>query len=202
MCGVGLSLFSRSRKMIPGSPFSQACFTIRLNTLRAFRVPAGFLSRGLMSRSPRSASTAFMKASVMPTEMLKLFNWRWSALHMMKSMMSGWSTRRIAMLAPRRVPPCLMVSVAMSNTLMKESGPLEMPVVDMTTSLAGRRREKEKPVPPPDLWISAVFLTDSKISSMESPTGSTKQAESWPSSRPAFIRVGELGRNSKAVIMR
>ena len=27
------------------------------------------------------------------------------------------------MLAPRRVPPCLMVSVAASKTLMKESGP-------------------------------------------------------------------------------
>ena len=73
-----------------------------------------------------------------------------------------------------------------------------MPVVDMTTSFAGRRREKEKPVPPPDLWIRAVYFTASKISSMESPTGSTKQAESCPSSRPAFIRVGELGRNSKA----
>ena len=106
------------------------------------------------------------------------------------------------MLAPRRVPPCLMVSVAMSNTRMKESGPLEMPVVELTTSLAGRRRENEKPVPPPDLWIRAVNLTASKISSMESPTGRTKHAESCPSWRPAFIRVGELGRNSKLVIMR
>ncbi len=105
------------------------------------------------------------------------------------------------MLAPRLVPPCLIVSVAMSKTRMKESGPLEMPVVDMTTSLAGRSREKEKPVPPPDLWIRAVNLTASKISSMESPTGRTKQAESWPSSRPAFIRVGELGRNSKPAII-
>ncbi len=106
------------------------------------------------------------------------------------------------MLAPRRVPPCLMVSVAMSNTRMKEIGPLEIPLVDMTTSLAGRSREKEKPVPPPDLWIRAVYLTASKISSMESPTGRTKQADSCPSSRPAFIRVGELGRNSKSVIIR
>src|SRR5665648_715872 len=36
--------------------------------------------------------------------------------------------------------------------------------------------------------------------SMESPTGSTKQAESWPSSRPAFMRVGLLGRNSRLVM--
>ena len=28
------------------------------------------------------------------------------------------------------------------------------------------------------------------------PTGSTKQADSWPSSRPAFMSVGELGRKT------
>jgi len=39
---------------------------------------------------------------------------------------------------------------------------------------------KENPVPPPDLWIRAVNLTASNISSMESPTGRTKQAESCP----------------------
>ena len=65
----------------------------------------------------------------------------------------------------------------------------------------GRSREKEKPVPPPDLWISAACLMASKISSMLSGTGSTKQAESWPSGRPAFISVGELGRNSSWVII-
>ena len=46
----------------------------------------------------------------------------------------------------------------------------------------------------------AANLTASKISSMESPTGRTKQAESWPSSLAAFIRVGELGRNRQLVI--
>ena len=101
------------------------------------------------------------------------------------------------MLAPRRVPPCLMVSVAASKTLMKESGPVETPAVESTTSFLGRRREKEKPVPPPLLWMRAVFLMASKMESMESSTGRTKQAESWPSSRPAFMSVGQLGRNSR-----
>ena len=55
-------------------------------------------------------------------------------------------------------------------------------------------------MPPPDLWIMAAYFTASKISSMESPTGSTKQAESWPSSVPAFIRVGELGKNFQEVM--
>jgi hypothetical protein len=48
--------------------------------------------------------------------------------------------------------------------------------------------------------MRAVFLMASKMDSMESPTGSTKQAESWPSSRPAFMRVGLLGRNSRLVM--
>ena len=55
-------------------------------------------------------------------------------------------------------------------------------------------------MPPPLLWIRAVFLMASKMDSMESSTGRTKQAESCPSSRPAFIRVGLLGRNSRLVM--
>ena len=37
-----------------------------------------------------------------------------------------------------------------------------------------------------------------KIDSMLSSTGRTKQAESWLSGVPAFIKVGELGRKSSA----
>jgi len=33
--------------------------------------------------------------------------------------------------------------------------------------------EKAKPVPPPDLWMIAAAFTESKISSIESPTGRT-----------------------------
>ncbi len=36
---------------------------------------------------------------------------------------------------------------------------------------------------------------------MASSTGSTKHAESWPSGRPAFIRVGEFGMKSRLAIM-
>ena len=62
------------------------------------------------------------------------------------------------MFAPRRVPPCLIASVAASNTFMNETGPLATPMVLRTRSFAGRRRENAKPVPPPDLWIIAVFV--------------------------------------------
>jgi len=104
------------------------------------------------------------------------------------------------MLAPRRVPPCLTCSVAVLKIFMNDTGPEATPPVEPTRALWGRRREKEKPVPPPDLWIMAAFFTASKISSMESPTGKTKQAASWPSSVPAFISVGELGRKRQEVM--
>jgi hypothetical protein len=35
-----------------------------------------------------------------------------------------------------------------------------------------------------------------------SSTGSTKQADSWPSGRPAFISVGEFGSNRPVVMSR
>ncbi len=55
------------------------------------------------------------------------------------------------MLAPRRVPPCLTCSVAVLKIFMKEMGPEAMPPVVPTMEFLGRSREKEKPVPPPDL---------------------------------------------------
>ena len=43
-------------------------------------------------------------------------------------------------------------------------------------------------------------LIDSKMPSIESSTGSTKQAESMPISRPAFIRVGLFGMKRRFAI--
>ena len=56
-------------------------------------------------------------------------------------------------------------------------------------------------MPPPDWCTKAASLIAPKIDSMESSTGSTKQAESCCRSRPAFMRVGEFGRNSSSAIM-
>ena len=67
------------------------------------------------------------------------------------------------MLAPRRVPPCLTCSVAVLKTFMNDTGPEAMPPVVPTRLLAGLKREKENPVPPPDLWIRAAFLMELKI---------------------------------------
>ena len=59
-------------------------------------------------------------------------------------MMSGWSTFNMAMLAPRRVPPCLTCSVAVLNIFINETGPEATPPVVPTMLFLGRRREKRK----------------------------------------------------------
>jgi len=106
------------------------------------------------------------------------------------------------MLAPLRLPPCLMASVAASKTRMKDTGPEAIPPVERTVSPSGRRREKEYPVPPPVCWTMAPYFTASYMLSMESLTGMTKHAESCWMSVPAFMSVGELGRNSSELMAR
>src|SRR5262249_45371769 len=81
---------------------------------------------------------------VAATEMLK-FVMPPSSLQSMNSRMSGWSTRRIPMLAPRRVPPCFTASVAPLKTRRNETGPEARPPVDATMSSLGRRREDPTP---------------------------------------------------------
>ena len=65
-------------------------------------------------------------------------------------------------------------------------------------SPSGRRREKSKPVPPPYFCTIAAARAVDMIDSIESSTGSTKQAARVPLPAPAFIRVGELGRKRSA----
>ena len=104
------------------------------------------------------------------------------------------------MLAPRRNAPCWIASVAFEKTWMKDSGPSVVPPEERTRSPCGRRREKLKPVPPPAFWIIAVALIESKMPSIESSTGNTKQADNIPISRPAFINVGLFGMNWRCAI--
>ncbi len=103
-----------------------------------------------------SVRSASMNLFVMPTLMLKLVICDRSSLQVMKSITSGWSTRRMPMLAPRRVPPCFTASVDASYSFMKEMGPLATPVVERTIAPLPRRREKLNPVPPPLWWMSAM----------------------------------------------
>ena len=84
---------------------------------------------------------------------------------------------------------------------INETGPEATPPVVPTLLSFGRSLEKEKPVPPPDLCMRAAFFKASKMPSMLSSTGRTKHAANCPSLLPAFISVGELGRNLNWVIM-
>ena len=143
-------------KKTPGSPVFQAPWMIRSQTSRALSCPTTLPVLGWIRSYSPSASTASMKASVTATEMLKLVILVVSSLQVMNSMMSGWSTRRMPMLAPRRVPPCLTTSVDASNNVMKDTGPEATPMVERTMSFLGRSREKPNPVPPPDWWTRAM----------------------------------------------
>ena len=198
--GVGLSLFILSINISPGSPVSHADCIICSNTSPAFFVLTTLPVLGLSNSYSPSLSRASIKVSVIATDILKFASSLWSLFTVMKSIMSGWSILRIPIFAPRLAPPCFITSVAVLNTFINDTGPLAMPPVDITLSLLGLNLEKEKPVPPPDWRIRAAFFRDSKILTMESSTGRTKQAASWPSSLPAFIRVGLFGRNSRLPI--
>ena len=67
-----------------------------------------------------SSSTAFMKASVTSTETLNMRRRCGSRLASMKASMSGWSQRRVAIMAPRREPALMMVRHIASQTSMKD----------------------------------------------------------------------------------
>ncbi len=142
--------FASSMKKTPGSPVAHAPWMIRSKISFASSVPTTSPVRGVFSSYSSPLRTASMNESVIATLMLKFVTCVTSLLHVMKSRMSGWSTRRIPMFAPRRVPPCFTTSVEPSYSFMKLTGPLATPMVLFTMSSFGRSRLKLKPVPPPD----------------------------------------------------
>ena len=89
-----------------------------------------------------SASTAAMKASVTSTERLKLRSWPGSRLAATKASMSGWSQRRVAIIAPRRAPADMIVRHMLSQQYMNETGPDASAATPLTAAPLGRREEK------------------------------------------------------------
>src|SRR5947208_7252883 len=74
-----------------------------------------------------------------------------TALHQMKSWMSGWSAFSTTILAARRVlPPDLMVPALASAPRMNETGPLAVPP-PARPSFDERIRERLMPEPEPPL---------------------------------------------------
>ena len=111
------------------SQSSRACTTLKV-------VPPNFSSQGWFS------FTAAMKASVASTERLNMRSRPASRFASTKASMSGWSQRRVAIIAPRRWPADMMVRHIASQTSMKESGPEASAPTPFTGAPLGRRVEK------------------------------------------------------------
>ena len=107
-------LFASSMKNTPGSPVRHAPSTILSHTSAASSWPVTAFVVGSTRSYEPPARSASMNLRVTPTEMLKFVICVRSSLQVMNSITSGWSTRRIPMFAPRRVPPCFTASVLAS----------------------------------------------------------------------------------------
>src|ERR1700733_4791017 len=98
-------------------------------------------------------------------------------LHWMKSLISGWSTLRMTILAARRVlPPDLMTPAKASKPRMKESGPEAVPPPERV-SMEPRIELRFEPAPEPHLKSMPSVLARVRIESSESPTELMKHAE-------------------------
>src|SRR5918992_1458862 len=184
---------------MPGSAHSHAAAAIDSISSRAGTVCS--TSPVVTERRCQSApsTTACMNSSVTRTELLAFWYWReWlsrpsrsmsnpasrraralrpsSALHQMKSSMSGWSMSRTTILAARRVaPPDLIVPAEASAPRMKLTGPDAVPPEE-SSSLDERMRERFRPAPEPPLKISPSSRYQFRIESIVSSTARMKQA--------------------------
>ena len=83
-----------------------------------------------------------MKASVTSTDMLNIRSRAGSLLAAMKSSISGWSQRMVAIMAPRRDPALMIVRHIASQTSMKLKGPEASAATPDTDAPLGRMVEK------------------------------------------------------------
>src|SRR3954453_448702 len=204
----------------PGSAHSHAAWAILWNSSRAST--SSMTSPVLRARSPNvePSSTARMNSSLTRTELLAF--WYGTevmsappramsnpasrsarilsssrALVITNSSMSGWSTSRPTILAPRRgAPPDLMVPADASAPRMKETGPDAVPPED-SSSFEDRIRERFKPAPEPPLKMSPSSRYQLRIDSMVSSTERIKHAETCCGELvPTLNQTGELKLNT------
>ena len=83
-----------------------------------------------------------MNGSVTSTDRLKLRSLPASRLASMNASMSGWSHRRVAIIAPRRAPADMIVRHIASQTSMNDSGPDASAPTPFTGAPFGRIEEK------------------------------------------------------------
>src|SRR5207248_1649207 len=100
-----------------------------------------------------------------------------TALHQMKSRMSGWSTFSTTIFAARRVlPPDLIVPADASAPRMKLTGPLAVPP-PFSCSFEDRSDERLSPDPEPPLKIVPSSTYQLRMDDIWSSTDRMKQAE-------------------------
>src|SRR3954447_10546786 len=183
---------------MPGSAHSHVACAIWWNTSRARTVCT--TSPVLTARRCQSASstTACMNSSVTRTELLAFWYWiEWlslpsrsmskpasrstralrssTALHQMKSSMSGWSALRITIFAARRVlPPDLMVPADASAPRMKLTGPEAVPP-PLRCSWDDLMLDRLIPDPEPPLKIVPSSTYQLRMDFMVSSTARMKQ---------------------------
>src|SRR5215813_2738912 len=100
-----------------------------------------------------------------------------SALQLMNSTMSGWSTLSTTIFAARRVlPPDLITPAEASAARMNDTGPDAVPPPP-NRSFDERSRDRFTPDPEPPLKMTPSLRYQSRIESMVSSTERMKQAE-------------------------
>ena len=114
-------------------------------------------------------------------------------LHRINSIMSGCLISITAILAPSRLPPCVIIDDTLLSVFNTLIGPHAIPWVDLILEPCGLIFDNANPVPPPYFCTIAVSVADDIISSILSSNGSTKHADIVPL-MPAFINVGLLGK--------
>ncbi len=141
-----------------------------------------------------------MKASVTSTDKLKLRNRAGSRFASMNASISGWSTRRHPIIAPRRWPAECTVRHIESQQSMKVRGPEASAATPLTGLPHGRIVEKSIPTPPPCCMVSAACFRCSKIPSrLSGIVPMTKQLKRVTArSVPAPARTRPAGMNRKS----
>ena len=86
-----------------------------------------------------------------------------SDLAVIKSSISGWSQRIVAIIAPRREPADIIVRHIASQTSINDNGPDASAATPLTSAPLGRIVLKSYPMPPPCCIVSAASLSMSKM---------------------------------------
>ena len=102
-----------------------------------------------LSEEKRKEWTAkFMNSSVIFTLMFAYLTFARFLLTLMNCIMSGWSTLRVIMRAPR-LPFCPIVCVVSLNRFMKDTDPVDTIAELLTGVFAGLSTPTSVPTPPP-----------------------------------------------------